>query len=269
MCPHCRAFITTSDRVCPYCDTPVGPRAIDLRAPGDILGGLISPENFTTALILTINVGLYLATMVFSMRNGHGTLMHVDGQTLFIFGGKLRAAVLAGQWWRLITAGFLHGGLFHILMNSWVLLDLGRQVEQIYGARRFIVIYFASTVLGFLASTFWSENLSIGASAGIFGLIGAMIALGVRHRSPLGDAIRGHYLRWAIYGFAIGLIPGFRVDNAAHLGGLAAGFAASYLMGTPSLVENWREWVWKVSAIGSVALTVLAFLQMYLWFASL
>jgi membrane associated rhomboid family serine protease len=85
----------------------------------------------------------------------------------------------------------------------------GRQVEQIYGARRFIVIYFASTVLGFLASTFWSENLSIGASAGIFGLIGAMIALGVRHRSPLGDAIRGHYLRWAIYGFAIGLIPVF------------------------------------------------------------
>jgi rhomboid protease GluP len=267
MCPQCRAFITTSDKVCPYCDTPVGPRAIDVRSPGDILGGLIPHAHFTTALILTINIGLYVATMVFSMQSGHGTLMDIDGRTLFAFGGKLRAAILLGQWWRLITAGFLHGGLFHILMNMWVLLDLGRQVEEVYGARRFITLYFASTVFGFMASTFWSENLSIGASAGVFGLIGAMIALGVRHRTPLGDAIRGHYLRWAIYGFVIGLIPGFRVDNAAHLGGLAAGFVGAYLMGTPSLVENWREWLWKVTAIGSVALTVLAFAQMYLWFA--
>jgi rhomboid protease GluP len=267
MCPNCRAFITTSDRVCPYCDARVGPRAIDVRSPGDILGGLIPHAHFTTALILTINVGLYLATMVFSMRGGQGSVMDIDPQTLYAFGGKWRAAILAGQWWRLITAGFLHGGLFHILMNSWVLLDLGRQVEELYGVRRFITIYFVSTVAGFLASTFWSPSLSIGASAGVFGLLGAMISLGVRHRSPLGDAIRGHYLRWAIYGFAIGLIPGFRVDNAAHLGGLAAGFAASYLMGTPSLVENWREWIWKAAAIGSVALTGLAFVQMYLWFA--
>ncbi len=269
MCPHCRAFITTSDRICPYCETAVGPRAIDRRAPGEILGGLIPSAHFTTALILTINAGLYLATMAFSMRYGQGTLMDIDGRTLFAFGGKLRIAVLAGQWWRLVTAGFLHGGLFHILMNSWVLLDLGRQVEEVYGARRFITIYFAATVCGFLASTFWSPNLSIGASAGIFGLIGAMIALGIRHRSPLGDAIRGHYLRWAVYGFAIGLIPGFRVDNAAHLGGLAAGFAVSYVAGTPSLVDNWREKIWKAAAVISVALSALAFIQMYRWFLTL
>ncbi len=266
MCPHCRAFITTDDRVCPYCDTKVGPRAIDLRSPGDILGGLIPQAHFTTALILTINIGLYVATMVYSMRAGQGTLMDIDYQTLKAFGGKCDE-ILAGQWWRLVTAGFLHGGLFHILMNSWVLLDLGRQVEEIYGAKRFITIYFGSTVFGFLASTFWSGNLSIGASAGIFGLLGAMIALGARHRNPLGDAIRGHYLRWAIYGFAIGLIPMFRVDNAAHLGGLAAGFASAYVMGTPLLVENWREWIWKATAIGSVALTALAFVEMYIWFA--
>jgi len=99
------------------------------------------------------------------------------------------------------------------------------------------------------------------------GFKGAAVTDAGFYRTPLGDAIRGHYLRWAIYGFVIGLIPGFRVDNAAHLGGLAAGFAGAYLMGTPSLVENWREWLWKVTAIGSVALTVLAFAEMYLWFA--
>ena len=80
-----------------------------------------------------------------------------------------------GEWWRLLTAGFLHGGLFHILMNSWVLFDLGAQVEEIYGTSRYLVFYFIATVTGFLASAVFSGALSIGASAGIFGLIGAMI----------------------------------------------------------------------------------------------
>ena len=63
MCPHCRAFITTSDKVCPYCDTPVGPKAIDVRSPGDLLGGLIPGGQFVTVLILTANVGMFLVTM--------------------------------------------------------------------------------------------------------------------------------------------------------------------------------------------------------------
>ena len=60
-----------------------------------------------------------------------------------------------GEWWRLVTAGFLHGGLLHILMNSWVLFDLGAQVEEIYGASRMWVIYFVSSVCGFYASAVW------------------------------------------------------------------------------------------------------------------
>jgi rhomboid protease GluP len=149
-------------------------------------------------------------------------------------------------------------------MNSWVLFDVGAQVEQIYGARRLIVIYFVSTVCGFLASTFWSNSLSIGASAGLFGLIGAMIALGVRHKSSLGYAIRGLYIRWAIYGLLIGLLPG--IDNAAHIGGLAAGFAAGYVAGLPSIVENFTEKIWRMAAYAALLVTALSFLRMFLWF---
>src|SRR5215469_14313595 len=61
MCPNCRAFVTTSDRVCPYCDVKLGPRAIDRRNPGEILGGLIPHARFTTVMILLINTGLFLA----------------------------------------------------------------------------------------------------------------------------------------------------------------------------------------------------------------
>src|SRR5579871_5937550 len=151
MCPQCRAFITTKDRVCPYCNAELGPRAVDRRSPSPILGGLISHAHFTTAIILLINIGLYLVTVVASMRAGNQqAFMNLDGETLLNFGAKFRPYILAGQWWRLVTAGFLHGGLLHIGMNSWVLFDVGAQVETVYGTARYLTIYFVASVLGFL-----------------------------------------------------------------------------------------------------------------------
>ncbi len=265
MCPHCRAFISTRDRVCPYCETEVGPPAIQRRSMQDALGGWIPHARFTTTIILLVNFGLYMATTLASLRAGHQDLWTIDGRTLFDFGAKYRDAILLGQWWRLITAGFLHGGLFHILMNSWVLFDLGALVEETYGAARLIVIYFLATVAGFWASMLWHPGLSVGASAGLFGLIGAMIALGVRQRSPLGAALRGFYIRWAIYGLLLGLLPGLRVDNAAHIGGLVVGFGAGYLADLPAPARTLKERLWRIAAGAALLITVLAFLQMYLW----
>lgn len=269
MCPHCRAFITTDDKVCPYCNEKVGPRAIDRRSPSDALGGLIPHARFTTALILTINIGLYIATALYSMRAGHeSAFLDLDGRTLLAFGAKLRyeGTMFLGQWWRLVTAGFLHGGLLHIAMNSWVLFDLGAQVEEVYGTARMIVFYFAGTVLGFAASLWWSPALSVGASAGIFGLIGAMIALGVGNRHPLGSAIRSHYVRWTVYMLIFGLLPGIRVDNAAHIGGLVAGFGLAYASDLPGFDRGLREKLWRGAAYVCVLLTGFSFLRMFIWF---
>ena len=78
--------------------------------------------------------------------------------------------------------------MLHILMNSWVLFDLGAQVEAIYGASRMWVIYFPRLRwAGSLLSAWWNPGISIGASAGLCGLMGAMIALGMRHRNPDGE----------------------------------------------------------------------------------
>ena len=270
MCPNCRAFITTHDKVCPYCNERVGPRAVERRDPGAILGGFIPHARFVTMIILTINVGLYLATVVFSQRNEQGSFFSVDGQTLFAFGAKLRAAIIGyGQWWRLVTAGFLHGGLLHIGMNSWVLFDLGAQVEDVYGASRLIVVYFLATVCGFLLSTFWTAALSVGASAGIMGLIGAMIALGLRNRhTAAGAAVHGMYIRWAVYMLIFGLLPGLNIDNAAHIGGLAAGFGVAWLAGTPRVETAWSERLWRGAAAACVLITAVCFLKMYLWFST-
>ncbi|MEJ7604884.1 MAG: rhomboid family intramembrane serine protease [Bryobacteraceae bacterium] len=260
MCPNCRAFITSDDKTCPYCEFEVGAKAVERRSPSDALGGLIPHARFTTIILLLINSGLYAATALYSMRaSDSGSLLDVDGKTLFFFGAKLREAIFEGQWWRLITAGFLHGGVFHILMNSWVIFDLGATVEEFYGTSRYLVLYFLSTIAGFLLSTYWSAGLSVGASAALFGLIGAMIALGMQTQSSMGAAMKSHYTQWAIWGLVLNFLPGFRIDIAAHIGGLAAGFLAGYVMGTPRIIDDWREKIWQVAAGVCIGITLLAF----------
>jgi len=267
MCPHCRAFITIKDRVCPYCNEAVAPRRVESDS-ARLVGGFIPAFRFNTTIILLLNFGLYIATVIFSMRAGNpDAFMNLDIRTLVLFGAKWNLGLAQGEWWRLVTAGFLHGGIFHILMNSWVLFDLGAQVEELYGSSRMLAIYFVSTVAGFYASSLWSAAVSMGASAGLMGLVGAMIAFGVHHRGAMGAAIRGMYLRGAIICLAFGMIGAFHVDNAAHVGGLAAGFGLAYVAGTPGregVVEN----IWRVASWLAILLTVVSFLKMYLWFAA-
>lgn len=265
MCPHCRAFIDPKARVCPYCEATVGPKAVEQRDTGGaILGGLIPHARFTTVLILLVNSALYAATVFYSLNRGNsGALLDLDARTLFEFGAKLTNAILAGQWWRLVTAGFLHGGLLHIAMNMWVLMDLGAQVEELYGSARLLVFYFFGTVFGFALSAWWNPGLSVGASAGIFALIGAMIVVGMRHQSALGDAIKGFYIRWAVYGLLMGMLPFFAIDNAAHIGGLIGGFGAAWLAGEPGM--GFKEKFWRGVAAGCLVVTAFSFAMMLLW----
>ncbi len=250
MCPNCRAFVTTSDRTCPYCEAPLGARAIDRRNPGDALGGLIPHARFTTTMILLVNGILFLA-------DNMGPWKGVVSQ----WGASMPAMLMDGQWWRLITAGFLHGGVLHILMNSWVLFGLGAEVEQLYGTSRLIVFYFVSTVAGFYASSHFG-HFSVGSSAGIFGLIGAMIAFGVTDRSHTGSMVKAYYSQWLIWCVIISFFPG--VDFMAHAGGFAGGFVAGYLAGTPLARMAWKEPLLKALAGISLALTAFAFVMLYM-----
>jgi rhomboid protease GluP len=269
MCPHCRAFITVKDKVCPYCNERVGQRAIDRRSPADLLGGLIPHARFNTIVILIANFGLYLASTLYSMRaETGGGFWEIDVHTLVAFGAKYGLAIAYGQWWRLVTAGFLHGGMLHILMNSWVLFDLAPQVEEVFGASRMWVIYFASSVSGFYLSNLLNPMTpSVGASAALCGLIGAMIALGVIHHSAsVGAAIRSTYIRWAIYILIFSLVVP-HVDIWAHIGGGITGFGVAYLAGTPRLEGSPVERLWLAGAWVCLALTGLSFAQWYLWFS--
>ncbi len=264
MCPNCRAFVSSADRVCPYCETQLGPKAAERRRPtySGTVAGLIPHARFTTSMILLVNFAMYLASMLFATRMT-GQSFDVPGRVLYDLGAKFGPAIQLGEYWRLITAGALHGGILHLLLNSWALYDLGSQVEEIYGSARLIVFYVISTITGFFLSTLWSPTLSVGSSAGIFGLIGVMIALGVSHRTALGDHIKALYTRWAIYGLLFGLLPMFHIDNAAHIGGLAGGFGLAFLAGLPSPWNESRETLWRWGSYLALVLVIASFALMF------
>ena len=251
MCPNCRAFVTTSDRVCPYCEASLGARPVDRREPGQILGGLIPQARFTTIIILLINTGLFVG-------------QQIDPQSgLTSAGASVPWPYMQHQLWRLVTAGFLHGGIIHILMNSWVLFDVGAEVEQFYGTSRLLVFYFVSTVCGFYVSSNFGHGYSLGSSAGIFGLMGAMLAFAFTDKSALGSAVRSLYTRWIIFALIMSFIPG--VDYWAHIGGIIGGFVTAYLASTPRARAMWKEPVIRAAAAMSLILTCAAFAMMFLY----
>ena len=217
--------------------------------------------GFTTTILLLLNGGLFATSWILTSKFGgdSGFLAGIDGQVLHMLGAKFRLSIMDhGEWWRLITANFLHGGLLHLAFNSMSLFNLGPLAEEIFGTPRFLVLYLSTGLCGFLASTLWSNSLSIGASASICGLIGAMYGFS---RISFNSQLRSVALRWVIAIAVFGLLfPA--IDNAAHFGGLVAGFGFAYAGGIPGHDPN-RESVWKGIAIGFVAVSAWAFLMAY------
>jgi rhomboid protease GluP len=144
-------------------------------------------------------------------------------------------AVWHGQWWRLVTSMFLHGGLVHLLVNGWALYQLAGLFEIWLGWPALLLVYFISGIAGSLASALITSEPSVGASGAIFGLLGALIGFLLKHRerlTPQAKSLLMQLVGWAV----INVIFGFSVkgiDNAAHLGGCAAGFLCGLILPEP------------------------------------
>ncbi len=140
--------------------------------------------------------------------------------------GALEAtAVAAGQYWRLLSAPFLHGGLDHLVGNAVALYILGLLCERAFGRQQFLVLYVLSGLAGSILSVLSTAGPSVGASGAIFGLQGAAIVLVRRHRERilLRDRRIGVVLTvWAVYTIVTGFLTPY-VDNAAHIGGALGG----------------------------------------------
>ena len=144
-----------------------------------------------------------------------------------------------GQWWRLITACFVHIGIMHIALNMWCLVDLGSLAERFYGNVRFLGLYVASAVgVGIASCIFHPNTVSAGASGAVFGVAGGLLALFLRKKESFPHSIfkehKASFLSFIGFNLFYGMIhPG--IDNAAHIGGLLVGFGAGLLMASSSL----------------------------------
>jgi rhomboid protease GluP len=153
---------------------------------------------------------------------------------------KVTDRVRAGEVWRLVTASFLHGGLLHIAVNAYALYMIGPTVERLYGRSRFLVIFVLGGAAGFAASTLFVEQASLGASAGLFALLGVLLGFAVRARHVLPRTARSAMIREILTVAALNLALGLMVpyiDNAAHVGGFVGGLALSVLLRS----AGWRS----------------------------
>ena len=177
-----------------------------------------------TNILIVINILVFLITFVASGAN-------LSALNLLRYGGVNSYFVAQGEVWRLITGGFLHGGILHLLFNMYSLYIIGTQVENFVGKWKYLAIYLCSMITASLMSCIINPNtVSVGASGAIFGLLGALVYFGYHYRIYLGSVLKSQIIPLII----INLLFGFMVsgvDNAAHIGGLIGGLLISMALG--------------------------------------
>jgi len=239
VCPSCRNLVGIKDERCWNCgrwNPGLWGFAPLLRRFGNDFGFV--------ALVIWGSVGLYVATLLLSGgrigMSGLFSFLSPNQLVLFQFGASGAVPVfLYHRWWTVISAAWLHAGLLHIGFNMMWVRQLGPATATVYGAGRMVIIYFVSGVCGFVLSSVAGLLLSdmpifflrgasftVGASAPIFGLLGAVVYYGRQSGSSM---VRreawGYVLPLFLFGF---LMPG--VDNFAHAGGFAGGYLAGAVL---------------------------------------
>ena len=143
-------------------------------------------------------------------------------------------AIRRGEVWRLLTAGLVHGGAVHLLLNASVLANVGRIVERLLGGPRMLAVLWGGVLAGSLASFATNPQPSVGISGGLFALVGALLVVGLRHRRALPPPARRMLVRAPIEIIVLNVALGLAlpiIDNSAHLGGLAGGVLLGAVLG--------------------------------------
>lgn len=224
ICPDCMVQASVGFH-CPEC-TKQGAKNSPV-----ITARSLEVQPLVTQVLIGLNALAFVATIASggSLMQGGGTLtddLALVGAGQFVPRGPI-VGVAAGEWYRLITGGFMHAGLIHIGMNMLVLWLVGSQVERALGHARYATLYLAALMAGSFAVMLYSPGqLTVGASGAIFGLFGAAFAL-QRDRgiNPMQSGLGGLIILNLVITFAI---PGIAI--AGHLGGLIGGFATGWLL---------------------------------------
>jgi rhomboid protease GluP len=252
LCPNCRKLISMDEPACPYC-------------------GLIRPGLHNTAgiirkiflgsdpvrTIIYVNIAFYVLSLILGGISTEGSFnfLSPSSQSLFLLGASGTIPVIgAHRYWTLISASFLHGGILHIAFNMMALYQLGPFVLREFGFHRFINLYIITGICGFAVSVLFGVPFTIGASASICGLIGAIIYFGKSRGDHYGEIIYKEAMGWVVGLIVFGLIFS-GINNWAHGGGILSGIGLAFLMGYN---DNKQESAWiKLLAYACIMITVL------------
>ncbi|MBQ6494915.1 MAG: rhomboid family intramembrane serine protease [Bacilli bacterium] len=175
-----------------------------------------------TYLLIGICILMFIITYLFQRED------------IFILGGNIKDLTRNGEYYRLLTCIFLHGGIIHITCNMYSLYIIGTQLESFFGKIRYLIIFLLSGICGSVLSLAFSNSnsISIGASGAIFGLLGAILYFGYHYRVYLGNVLKNQIIPIILLNLGIGFIVS-GIDNFAHIGGLIGGIFTTMACGIP------------------------------------
>ena len=263
-CPSCNASIPIHERRCPFCDakqlTSAESRIFHF------LGEMVPGKAPATAMLFFINIAIFVLVCIDIIHQPDTSLSSIlwapPTDVILRWGAHVRGHL---EWWRLITANFLHIGLIHIAFNLSVLKAIGPEVERHFGSA---MTFAAFVFLGFgsmlCSNVFGGTGLVAGASGALMAYVGMVAAAGHRSKTALGIEIRNKMLKWGAFVLGFGLLLSFSssmgVDNIAHLSGLILGGLAGMILPTKGVTGFSKPWKIRLSAfccIAAIAATIL------------
>lgn len=253
LCPYCRELNSVGEKRCFRCGRRLpGPAADGARR---VVQDLLGAQAPMTRVILFLQIAVFALCVIVDRSLPLGT-----GGSLLGFSGSFKASTmlrfgaLAGPYgrlepWRLLSAVFVHAGILHIGMNLWIFTSLGRELEEAIGSARFTLLFLLSGVFGYVASEWYYtfHPLTMGASGGVFGQIGAIVGILGARRDP---RWKGVFVRNLIYALLLSVVLG-NVNTAAHLGGFAAGIGLGYAFGFDRI---WRRFEWPLKVLAGLSI---------------
>jgi len=269
MCPSCGSLVGINTTRCHQCGTSLtfSMAALTKRISG-YFGDTEAP---VTTVLLIMNVLMFGVSWVAASSNGGGgglsILWSLGGASQYRLGSSYGPAIFGhDEYYRLITAMFLHGGLLHIGFNMMGLMQFGPALEELYGSARYLFLYVFTGAFGFLFSSFMG-NLSLGASGALLGLIGAMLAVTSKRGGSYMKEMRARLITSVVILFALGfggMGLGAGMDNSAHFAGLASGFGLGKLFADRQpmnarehQVANVLGWLSALAVVGSFVLMIM------------
>ncbi|MGC1483932.1 MAG: rhomboid family intramembrane serine protease [Candidatus Acidiferrum sp.] len=230
ICPACGALVGISATRCHVCGTSL---RFSLAAFSKKFSGVFGehPAPVTTVLLIANILMLGVSWMALVATGGGGglsILWGLGGATQYRLGASFPFSIFyMNEWWRVVTAMFLHGGLLHIGFNMMALMQLGPPIEELYGSARYLFIYVLTGAFGFLVSAGFG-NFSLGASGALLGLVGVMLAITTKRGGTQMRELRSRLISSVVILFAIGFMH-MGIDNYAHGAGMASGFVLGKL----------------------------------------